>query len=196
MNVASFQKDILIGTILGDAYLQKTGEKNARLRLEHGAKQKEYLFWKVSNLQQFFQGKPKYLERVHPRTHKTYMYWRHQSQTTPFLGKLRKMFYPDGKKVIPEDIEKFLNARSIAVWYMDDGYYYQRDRCAYIYLGNVTREAAERISHVFNKKFQLATRVLAKKKGFAIYFPPSEVIKLKRLLDHHILNQFKYKLPL
>ena len=34
------QKQILYGTILGDGYLQKTGEKNARLRLEHGEKQK------------------------------------------------------------------------------------------------------------------------------------------------------------
>ena len=100
------QKSILIGTILGDAYLQKTGKKNARLRLEHGYKQKEYLFWKVEKLNKLFQGKPKYIERIHPITKKTYCYWRHQSQTTPYLGRLRGIFYPEGKKKIPKDLKR------------------------------------------------------------------------------------------
>lgn len=195
MEIPRIQRDILIGTVLGDAYLQKTGEKNARLRLEHGAKQKEYLFWKVNNLRQFFQGKPKYLERMHPITKRTYQYWRHQSQSTPVLGKLRKIFYPEGKKRIPDGIQKLLTPRSVAVWYMDDGYYYARDRCAYIYLGNVQREEAERVQRAFDKKFDITTRVLVKKKGFAIYFSPREAIKLKSLIQNDMLNYFKYKLP-
>ena len=46
-------KSAIIGMILGDGYLQKTGEKNARLRLEHGYKQKEYLLWKTEKLKQW-----------------------------------------------------------------------------------------------------------------------------------------------
>ena len=97
--------------------------------------------------------------------------------------------------MIPEDIEKFLTPRSIAVWYMDDGYYYLRDKCAYIYLGNVQREEAERVQCAFDEKFGIKTRVLAKKKGFAVYFPPQEVIKLKSLIRDYLLDYFKYKLP-
>lgn len=195
MKISSVQKDILIGTVLGDGYLQKTGEKNARLRLEHGAAQKEYLLWKVKNLQQFFQGAPKYLERVHPISGQTYKYWRHQSQSGPFLGKLRKLFYRDSIKKIPENIEKLLTPRSIAVWYMDDGYYYARDKCSYLYLGNVMREDAQRVCEALQTKFNLNCRTLVKKKGFAVYFPPSEVIKLKFLLSNYIIDLFKYKFP-
>lgn len=195
MRISSVQKDILFGTILGDAYLQKTGKRNARLRLEHGVSQKEYLFWKVENLQQFFQGKPKYLEKIHPITGRTYKYWRHQSQSGPFLGKLRKIFYRDGRKIIPEDIERFLTPRSIAVWYMDDGYYYPRDKCSYIYLGNVAGMEAERASLVLDRKFGLKTRVLVKKKGFALYFPAQEVEKLKLLIEPYVIDLFRYKLP-
>ena len=46
MKFTKLQKAILAGTLLGDAFLQKTGVKNARLRLEHGERQKEYLLWK------------------------------------------------------------------------------------------------------------------------------------------------------
>ena len=195
MEMSRIQKDILIGTVLGDAYLQKTGEKNARLRLEHGAKQKEYLFWKVNNLRQFFQGKPKYLERIHPITKRTYQYWRHQSQSTPVLGRLRKIFYPEGKKRIPHDIQKLLTPRSVAVWYMDDGYYYRRDRCAYLYLGNGERGEAEKLQKVFEDKFAIHVSVLSKKKGFALYFSRIEAEKLKVLIHAYVLEQFNYKLP-
>lgn len=195
MKISSIQRDILNGTILGDGYLQKTGEKNARLRLEHGVAQKEYLFWKVKNLQQFFQGTPKYLERIHPISGQTYKYWRHQSQSGPFLGKLRKLFYQDGTKKIPENIEKLLTPRSIAVWYMDDGYYYARDRCSYLYLGNVMREDARRVCEALQSKFNLNCKVLTKKKGFAVYFPPSGIVKLKSLLNNYIIDLFKYKFP-
>ncbi len=195
MKISSIQKDILIGTILGDAHLQKTGEKNSRLRLEHGANQKEYLFWKVKNLSPFFQGRPTYIERMHPLSGATYKYWRHQSQSGPYLGKLRKIFYRDGKKKIPENIEKFITPRSIAVWYMDDGYYYNRDRCSYLYLGNVEKNDAENVKEALANKLKLLVKVLAKKKGFALYFPPQEAKKLKSLIEPFIIDLFKYKLP-
>jgi len=189
------QKSILFGIILGDGYLQKTGKKNARLRLEHGGKQKEYLLWKVKKIGKLFQGKPKYLERVHPISKRRYSYWRHQSQSTPYLGKLRKIFYPDGKKRIPEDLEKYLTPLGLAVWYMDDGYYYLRDRCSYLYLGNVSRKEAEIVAQTFFRKFNISSQVKQKKKGYAIYFSPRETQKLKNLIKDYILPQFNYKLP-
>ena len=189
------QKSILFGTILGDGYLQKTGEKNARLRLEHGARQKEYLLWKVKKLGKLFQGKAKYLERIHPISKKKYSYWRHQSQANPYLGKLRRTFYPDGKKRIPKELEKYISPLMLAVWYMDDGYYYKRDNCSYLYLGNVDIEEAENVSQVLLEKFDISNRVLAKKKGYAIYFSPKETGKMKYLIKDHILTQFNYKLP-
>ena len=194
-NLTTKQKFVLYGAILGDGYLQKTGSKNARLRLEHGAKQKDYLFWKIEMLHPFFQGKPKKVERIHPITKNTYFYWCHQSQTNAYLGKLRNVFYPQGKKMIPQSIEKYLNSSSLAVWYMDDGYYYGRDKCGYLYLGNVSQEEAETLQNALKNKFQLCVHWLKKKKGYAIYFPPTEMRKLKALLKGSYLDQFNYKLP-
>lgn len=194
--LSRIQKQIIYGTVLGDGYLQRTGAKNARLRLEHGAKQKEYLFWKVKMLKQFFQGKPKYIERVHPQTKKKYRYWRYQSQTTPYLGKLRKIFYPQGKKKIPKDLNKYLSPRTLAVWYMDDGYFYQRDKDSHLYLGRVTQEEAEIASRAISDLFDLSNKVVDKKrKGYVIYFSPKTAKKLSKLLKKYTLPQFYYKFP-
>ena len=196
INLNNEEKSILFGTVLGDAYLQKTGEKNARLKLEHGAKQKDYLFWKVEKLQKLFQGKPKYLKRIHPVTQKEYRYWRHQSQSTPYLGKIHKIFYPKGKKQIPQELKEYLNPLALAVWYMDDGYYYQRDRCSYLYLGNVSQKEAENVSQTILEKFNIANHVLVKKKGYAIYFSPKETLKLKEVIKNYLVEKLRYKLPL
>jgi len=196
INLTQKQKFILYGAIFGDGFLQKTGQKNARLRLEQGAKQKDYLFWKADMLSHLFQGNPKKVERIHPVTKKQYSYWRHQSQANPFLGKLRNIFYPQDKKIIPQDIERYLNPTSLAVWYMDDGYYYLRDKCGYLYLGNVSQAEAEILQNALKNKFQLCVHWLKKKKGYAIYFPPMEMQKLKVLLKGLYLEQFNYKFPL
>jgi len=162
LSLSKEQKSILFGIILGDGYLQKTGKKNARLRLEHGKDQKEYLLWKVRKLGKIFQGRPKYLERIHPSTKRKYCYWRHQSQSAPFLGKLRKIFYPEGKKIIPEKLERYLSPLTLAVWFMDDGYYYLRDKCGYLYLGNIARfEEIQYLNSSKTEKERIRTLFLA-----------------------------------
>jgi hypothetical protein len=114
----------------------------------------------------------------------------------PDLGKLRKIFYSEGKKKIPSNLVEFLRSPLVlAVWYMDDGYYYARDRVAYLYLGNVTRTEAEVAASAMQAKFNLHARVLPKKKGFALCFSPDQTRKLASLVEQYIIELFKYKLP-
>jgi len=196
IKISQRQKQILYGIVLGDGYLQKTGEKNARLRLEHGKKQKEYLFWKANQFKKLFQGKPIYMERIHPKTKEKYGYWRYQSYSTPYLGKLRKIFYPQDKKRIPRNLSDYLSPQTLAVWYMDDGYFSHRDNSSYLYLGRVSREEAEDSSQAILDSFNLSNTILDKKrKGYVIYFSPKTVIKLKKLIKKYMISQFDYKLP-
>ncbi len=66
------QKAVVIGSILGDGFLQKTGKNNARLRLEHSFKQQDYLIWKCQILNNFFQKKPEILTRTNLKFGKSY----------------------------------------------------------------------------------------------------------------------------
>jgi len=197
MRITSNQMAVLVGTVLGAGYLQKTGKFNARLRLEHKLDHKEYLLWKAKMLPKLFQGKFTTLERVHPVTHKKYAYARWQSNSTPSLGKLRQIFYPEGKKKIPQDLAKWLNSPlALATWYMDDGYYYERDRCAYLYLGRVGKKEAEIAQETLKRNFKLVTKVLDKKdKGFVLYFTPLELLKLKKIIEPYLQPVMSYKLP-
>lgn len=197
MKLNKEQESALIGIILGDGYLQKTGSRNARLRLEHRLDHKDYLVWKTKILPELFQGRPTLINRIHPKTQKTYKYARFQSNSSPILGKLRKLFYPQDKKVIPDNLSKIVKSDiALAVWYMDDGYYYPRDKCAYIYLGIVSGKEARIASDVIANTFNVPNRILdKKKKGFVIYFSPSNAKILKEKIKKYIVPVMAYKIP-
>ena len=197
MNLTKKQNAAVIGMILGDAYLQPTGKRNARLRLEQKADHKDYLKWKTAFLPQLFQGEPIILERMHPFTKKIYRYVRQQSNASPILGKLRKLFYPDGKKHIPENLEKFFRDDiTLAICFYDDGYYYRRDKCSYIYLGKISANEAKIASEAINKKFKIRSKILNKKnKGFVLYFSSEESKKIKKILENYFVPVMAYKIP-
>lgn len=197
MKINQEQESALIGMILGDAYVQKTGSRNARLRLEQQAAHREYLIWKTRLLKGLFQGRPTMLKRIHPKTRKTYSYVRQQSNASPYLGKLRALFYPNGKKQIPEKLYQWLVSDiGFAVWFYDDGYYYVRDRSLYLYLGTVSRKEATIAKDVLRKRFNLQSTIADKgKKGFALYFPASERNKVRDILVKYRVPIMAYKIP-
>lgn len=196
MRLNKEQEAALTGMILGDGYLQPTGKKNARLRLEHRADHKDYLVWKAKLLPGLFQGRPTFLKRKHPITQKIYSYVRQQSNSSPVLGKLRRIFYRNGRKTIPNKLEKLLKSDiALAIWYFDDGYYYPRDKCAYLYLGRISRQETETASQAISKKFRIKNKVLDKKeKGFALYFPHKELDKLKMIAGKYAVPVMAYKI--
>ena len=191
------QESALIGMVLGDAYFQKTGERNARIRLEHRADHADYLIWKTQLLPQLFQGKPVFLKRKHPKTKRIYSYVRQQSNSSPHMGKIRKLFYPDGMKKIPESLPRWLKSDiGFAIWFYDDGYYYVRDRSLYLYLGTVSEKEAEFAKATLSKNFDLQSTIANKgTKGFALYFPVSEREKVRNILLKHRVPVMEYKIP-
>jgi LAGLIDADG DNA endonuclease family len=198
MNLTKRQQAAVIGMVLGDGYLQATGAKNARLRLEQSIKQKDYLLWKAGLLPALFQGKPVFLDRIHPKTKKVYQYARQQSNASPVLGGLRKLFYPNGRKRIPDNLAKyFRDDIAFAIWFYDDGYYYGRDRCSYLYLGTVSRHEADVARSTIAEKFGITSTVADKKqKGFVLYFSRIESEKIKAILKKYPVPGMAYKIPL
>lgn len=190
------QLAIIYGSIMGDSYLQSNGT-NARLRFEHSLDQEEYLLWKFNSLKSIFsKSSVVRINRIHPLTEREYQYIRCQSKTLPELKEIKDIFYPAGKKVVPHNLRELLmEPIALAVWFMDDGYYYSRDKCGYLYLGNVSQSEAEICRTTLRQNFNLETKVLKKKKGYALYFSRLEMLKLKKIIVDYIIPLFKYKLP-
>lgn len=192
------QKAVLVGAVLGDAFLQSTGAKNARIRLEHSLKQYDYLIWKAVFFPEFFQGKPVILDRFNRTYGKTYSYCRFQSNSSSEIGEFRKIFYGDnGKKAIPENMVKLLNhPLSLCVWYLDDGYYYRKDKMSYIYLPNFSNREFDFLTLAMAKNFNLSPKLKRKKLGWCLLFSVQQTRELINLISPFVPDCMKYKIGL
>jgi hypothetical protein len=112
------QKEIALGSLLGDAYLRPSGNSFV-LSFTHGEKQKAYLEWKLSEFENFVATKD-FISRESDfygnRTTFSFATISH-----PYLLELHELCYPAGKKTVSETWLSLLSPLSLAVWYMDDG---------------------------------------------------------------------------
>lgn len=191
------QQAVIVGSILGDGFLQKTGKNHARLRLEHSLRQQDYLIWKCQILNNFFQKKPEILKRFNLKFGKTYQYIRNQSYSGLELGKLHQLFYVGGKKNIPDKISKLLREPiGLAVWFMDDGYYYRRDKIAYIYLPKYDQVSINNLLAALNLNYGLFPILKVKKRGeYVLIFTVKDTVKLIQIIKPFIIKSMSYKLP-
>lgn len=200
MKLSQQQKAILYGIVLGDGYLQKTGKQNARLRIEHSAKPhlKSYINWKYSMLRNLFQVRPIEISRIHPTTKNRNNTFRLQSHSSPYLGKLRNAFYPKGTKCFPENLDLFLSSkRTLAIWYMDDGYYDRHDKSAHLYLPQYNQKDLKRCVDVLTRIHGVTPKwyCRADRKACQFNFTGDQMRKWFRIIDPYLIPSMKYKSP-
>lgn len=106
------QEQILLGSLLGDGYLNHRADRNSQFQETHTVYQLEYLNWKQKEMYPF-------VDKVTIGHKKTQAQFR--SKALPQLNFYRNVFYPNGKKIIPVEVLGWLDNLAVAVWYMDDG---------------------------------------------------------------------------
>jgi len=118
-------EQLIIGSMLGDGYLDKISHtlKNSRLSIAHSAKQKEYCEYKHSILaEKELAGKLCYNKIVNDRYKEGFIEeYRFRSKTNPIFTEYRELFYKNKKKIVHRSTIQKMNALGLAIWFMDDG---------------------------------------------------------------------------
>jgi len=115
------QWQVILGSLMGDGNLtpNRQGRSGARFRLGHGAKQAEYLHWKVSLLSNIGHS---------IRTNARGAVFA-DFTPLPELDELRRAVYLcDGRKHLSWEYLKSLTPLALAIWYMDDGSFVVRSK--------------------------------------------------------------------
>ncbi len=108
------QRSILIGSVLGDGYLDFDGYVGTRLYVKQSKEKKDYVFWLYKQFSN--------LCRSRPKQRKDNNQWYFGTRYFKEFTEIRNKFYDNRVKIIPRDITIFLKEPlSLAVWYMDDG---------------------------------------------------------------------------
>ena len=194
-NLTSKQKEVLIGTLLGDGILELNG-RYPRLRVDHGARQKAYVEWKYKIFHNLAAGGIKYFyQRVDHRTKKRYTHCKSDTISTPLLNEFYKTFYVNRKKRIPDNIIRILNKPlSLAVWFMDDGY--KRNDCNALRIStdSFALEGQRLLLECLKKNFGICAKLHKKGKFWNIYIPNPEAKNFCKIIEPYIIPGMRYKI--
>ncbi len=187
---------VAIGSILGDGCLKQLSKRQEASQLyvsQHSSKL-AYLDWLHKEL-----GKEFVMNSIRPKKG----YEQHYFMTKPQvkLGVLMKKFYPNGTKIVPEDINSLLkNPISLAVWYMDDGTLDVRQgyhRNAMIATYNFSFEDCQRLAMTVRDNFSVemsVTKCTMRGKCYPrLYVRSSSMSRFISLIKPFIQPVFHYK---
>ena len=112
-------RNLLIALLLGDG----TISNNNVFKLSHCKEQRDYLEWKIEQLKNAGlrnNGLKEYISVKGYNIGKKVYYT--QLNIVPFIKVLRRVFYKPYKKLGNRKLLNRLDAKGIAIWYMDDGH--------------------------------------------------------------------------
>ena len=193
LSLSLFQKEILIGSLLGDGCLSPNAYgKNYRLQMVQSNAQKEYLWWKYKIFKEWTLSEPKFVAINNS--------WRFRTISHPEFTNWQKRFYKGKQKILPKDIEIiFNNPISLAVWFMDDGGKMKDKYREYGNLFNVqgfTIDEVIRLQKVLISNFGLSTTRQWNNRGYRLYIGKSGYKKFNGLIEKLIHPTLRYKLIL
>lgn len=203
------QKSILIGTLLGDGYLNKRGS-NVRLQLVHGPKQEEYIKWKYENLKNICTERGLQFNTYKDKYSKTGIKqcWNFYSKSHDFLVYLHEKVYTPNKNITEEILDK-LDPLALAVWIMDDGSLQKRKGrlrtdgirkyvgarfvlCTYTKDLNIEQLICKKLKEKFDLNFQVQKHY----DNYRLYCTTEDFKKLASLIKPFVIDSMKYKIDI
>ena len=189
---------VIIGSLLGDGYANKRSGEGVRICYRQSIKQKEYLFW----LYTFFFNRG-YTSNLQPRQYtrtikskegKVYYGYEFNTFTFRSFSLIHKMFYKNGKKVIPLNIYEYLTPLALAVWIMDDGCWVSSG--VRIATNSFKLEEVEILNNVLKSKYNLETTIqnIWLQNQYSIYIKKESVNNLRNIVGPYIHSSMLYKL--
>lgn len=176
------QKEVVIGSMLGDAYLVAT-TRGFAFRINHGMAQEEYVDWKFQELQNLTNSAPRICNG------KTYYF---RSVTHPYFSLLRKRFYRGRIKILPKGLGKWITPLSLAVWFMDDGA--KEGRQVRINTQSFSLKENKRLIRVLEAKLGISATINRDKDKHRLRIRDESMEKFRNLISPYLLPSMRYKL--
>ncbi len=194
--LSDYQSQVLIGLLLGDGCLERAKfSLGARLKVSQSIKQNEFVVWLYEVFKDFVQTPPRVKQtQRNSIKHEEVVF---NTLTHPCFKSFYEMFYPAGKKIIPESIDQILTPTALAVWFMSDGSIKSKEsRGRILNTQSFTKSDIKRLIFILKSKFDLQCSIRTQRDGLQIYISGKSAGILDNLLRDKILPSFYYKLPL
>jgi recombination protein RecA len=188
------QKDMIVGTVLGDGCISPHGRKNKSYRLivGHCEKQKDFLLWKKSILGNLVNTVSQRKDK-----RKNSIMYNFATITHDEFGFYRDLFYKDNKKIIKNELIQYLSPLSLAVWFLDDGSLYKNVNMR-IATDSFSKDENEKLQFMLKVKFDIDSKIHEYKrlnnKYYYMSFNKNNSIKMTEIITPYVVDNMKYKL--
>lgn len=208
LQLTTIQKEILVGTLLGDATISKSKSIALNVKFEQKLANQEY----VNHLYEIFQpyvGTPPRVRNITGGGAKdrqsiwfrTYRHIDFKFYYDLFYRKTNQKNSADlRKKRVPKLIHKFLTPRALAYWFMDDGsYYYNKSKNSqqkvyYFNTQSFSYEDIKILKKALKLNFNFDTNIYRDRKYYLLYIQPQSTDDFINLIKSFIIEIFDYKL--
>jgi hypothetical protein len=189
------QHDVLLGLMLGDGNLEFNGYRGTRLQVKQSEEKREYVLWLYEHFA--------HLTRTPPQQRQDTSQWYFGTRFYENLEDIRKIFYKNRKKIVPENIINLITSPlTLAVWFMDDGRLDYRAKSHYAYhisTDSFTESEVTQLQHMLFERFGITAKMymsLCRGKRYPkLYIGKEGRDMFSKTIAPHILSCFKYKLP-
>jgi hypothetical protein len=204
------QKAIVLGTLLGDGCLIKSGNENStlyRLSWTHGEPQKEYIEWKHQEMKPFTMHEPmKYIRkndngflRKDGLPHITYHLFTIGHND---LSYIKGLLYRGKKKFVTRRYLNLLTPLSLAVWYMDDGSYGKRNHGMMLCTHSMTLSEHRAMKAYFWQRWNIDCKISDVNKEYkgemrhyyCLRFGVKATEQFQEIVKSYIISSMQYKL--
>jgi len=201
---------MIYGILLGDGHIRKPSKAGTcNFILHHSKKQEEYLFYKISLIEEISHVKFNYWNKsiVNKKNGKTYYSIYAQTNFLNYFKKLRDIFYcpVTNKKILYKNHLNKLTPLGLALWWMDDGCLYinrgknnKIERRAFLATQNYNSLENDLIVEYFLQtlNIKVTKRLHPTTKQFYINFPIPEFKKFIQIIKDYVIPSMEYKINL
>ncbi len=185
-SLTSIQKEILVGSMLGDGTLRKQGTRtNALFEVNHSFLYRKYVDWKWRHFKKYVKTAPKSRHGNGNR-----IAYRFTTQSLPFFTEYYDKYYSNGKKFIAPDIT--LTPLILSVWFMDDG---SKSRNTY-YLNTqqFSIEDQNCLMSILDRDLKIKSSLNRDKIYWRIRIRTESADRFKKIVAPYLLPCFRYKI--
>lgn len=186
------QRQFIMGTLLGDGHITPI---SPHLRVSQCFEQEEYVDWKFNLIKDWVRPSGVYYEQSNKLNGKHFIQIRFDTYSHPEFKFYRNLFYPDGVKIIPDQVLSELQPFGIAVWFMDDGSYMKEKGNVRIHTAGFTIQDNEKLVEWFASKFGIVCHLGKISRGYPVLtFYSKEADKFIDLVKPYIIPSMLYKI--
>lgn len=205
LGLNAIQKEILVGTLLGDATIAKNKTVAFNVKFEQKLANEDY----INHLYEIFEpyvGTPPKIRTItgggaKDRKSIWFRTYRHIDFKFYYDFFYRKDTATDfRKKRVPKLIHKFLTPRALAYWFMDDGsFIYQKSKnkkqkVYYFNTQSFCYEDIKILKKALKFNFNFDTNIYRDRTYYLLYIQPQSKDDFMNLIKSFILEIFHYKL--